>query len=131
MNRPLLTLVVLLSQLPLHAAAKHEGYLGDDACRSCHAPQVDSFHQTAHYLTSALPNQQSILGQFPPGDNILKTSNPNLSFRMDAKDNTFTQTAVAPASERTEKFAFVIGSGEKGQTYLFWDEDQLFQLPVY
>jgi Cytochrome c554 and c-prime len=44
--------------------------------------------------------------------------------------NTFTQTAVAPTSERTEKFGFVIGSGEKGQTYLFWDDDQLFQLPI-
>jgi Cytochrome c554 and c-prime len=130
MNRALLAVVVLLSQLPLLAAAKHENYLGDDACRSCHAGQVDSFHETAHYLTSALPNQHSILGSFAPGQNILKTSNPNLSFRMDAKDNTFTQTAVAPTSERTEKFGFVIGSGEKGQTYLFWDEDQLFQLPI-
>jgi len=133
MNRALLTVVLLLSPLPLLAAAKpdpREGYLGDDACRSCHAAQVDSFHQTAHYLTSALPNQHSILGKFTPNENILKTSNPNLSFRMDAKGNSFSQTAVAPSSERTEKFAFVIGSGDKGQTYLFWDEDQLFQLPV-
>jgi hypothetical protein len=129
MNCALLTVVLLLLQMPLLAAAKHEGYLGDDACRPCHATQVDSFHQTAHFLTSALPTQHSILGKFTPGENILKTSNPNLSFRMDAKGNTFTQTAVA-TGERTEKFAFVIGSGDKGQTYLFWDEDQLFQLPV-
>lgn len=31
---------------------------------------------------------------------------------------------------RTERFGFVIGSGTKGQTYLFWKNDQLFQLPV-
>src|SRR2546422_8885079 len=26
--------------------------------------------------------------------------------------------------------SFVIGSGGKGQTYLFWKADQLFQLPI-
>jgi hypothetical protein len=130
MNPALLALVFLLAQLPVIAAPKHENYLGDEACRSCHAAQVESFHQTAHYLTSTLPTQHTILGQFTPGENILKTSNPNLSFRMDAKGNTFTQTAVARNNERSEKFAYVIGSGEKGQTYLFWDEDQLFELPI-
>src|ERR1044072_6592225 len=30
-----------------------------------------------------------------------------------------------------ERFDIVIGSGRKGQTYLYWDKnDQLFQLPV-
>ncbi len=100
------------------------------ACQGCHASEVDSFHQTAHYLTSSPPTQQSILGKFTPGENILKTVNPNLSFRMDAHDGVFTQTAVAGTNPRTERIAIVIGSGEKGQTYLFWDEDQLFQLPV-
>src|ERR1700685_4116485 len=108
MNRAFFIFVFLVFYLPGHAAAKpdpREGYLGDEACRSCHAPQVDSFHRTAHFLTSALPDQHSILGRFTPGENILKTSNPTLSFRMDAKDTTFTQTAVASTSERTEKFA--------------------------
>jgi hypothetical protein len=113
--------------------AKHDtraDYLGDDACRPCHAAQFDSYHQTAHYLTSASPGEHSILGKFTPGDNVLKTANPNLFFRMDAKDGGFFQTAVAPTSSRSERFAFVVGSGDKGQTYLFWDEDQLFELPV-
>jgi Cytochrome c554 and c-prime len=110
--------------------ASRSGYVGDDACRSCHTPQVDSFHQTAHFLTSATPTEKSILGKFTPGDNILKTVNPNLYFQMDAKQGAFSQTAVAGTNPRTERFAVVVGSGEKGQTYLFWDGDQLFQLPV-
>ena len=52
------------------------GYVGDDACRSCHADQFASYHQTAHYLTSMAPGHDSILGKFTPGDNILKTANP-------------------------------------------------------
>lgn len=61
----------------------HAGYAGDDACRSCHADQFASYHQTAHYRTSMAPGHDSILGSFTSGDNILKTANPNLFFRME------------------------------------------------
>ena len=111
-----------------------ENYVGDKACGSCHQEKVNAFHQTAHYLTSRLPNGDSILGKFAPGANTLKTSNPDLFFRMDEKEDGFFQTAgqgIAPyITERTEKIALVVGSGGKGQTYLFWTGDQLFQLPV-
>ena len=111
-----------------------DNYVGDKACSSCHREKVASFQQTAHCLTSRLPDKNSILGNFTPGANAFATSNPELSFRMDEKQNGFFQTAVqgiAPyTTERTERFDLVIGSGGKGQTYLFWKGDQLFQLPV-
>jgi hypothetical protein len=111
-----------------------ESYVGDEACRSCHQDKVETFHRTAHYLTSRLPGKDSILGNFSPDSNILKTSNPDLFFRMEAKDEGFFQTSVegiAPyTTSRTERFALVVGSGGKGQTFLFWKGDLLFQLPV-
>jgi Cytochrome c554 and c-prime len=111
-----------------------ENYVGDTACVSCHQEKVDSFHQTGHFLTSRLPDEHSILGSFKPDANTPKTSNPELFFRMDKKQDGFFQTAVqgmAPYfTEHTERFDFVIGSGGKGQTYLYWKKDQLFQLPV-
>ena len=52
----------------------------------------------------------------------------------EGKQDSFLQTAVAGTpphtNSRSERIAFVIGSGEKGQTYLYWNEDELFQLPV-
>jgi hypothetical protein len=126
-------LTILLLLLPAFAVAQKK-YAGDDACRSCHAAQVESFHQTAHFLTSSVPNAQTILGSFTPGENILKTINPNLYFAMEQKPEGFFQTAVAGTPPhthpRSERFGLVVGSGDKGQTYLFWDDDQLFQLPV-
>jgi len=111
-----------------------DNYVGDAACGSCHREQFDTFHQTAHSVTSRLPDKNSILGKFSPDANALKTSNPELSFRMDQREDGFFQTAVqgtAPyITERTERFGLVIGSGGKGQTYLFWKGDLLFQLPV-
>jgi hypothetical protein len=134
-----LTTASLSAGTPGSVPNPRAGYVGDDACRSCHADQFASYHQTAHYLTSMAPGHDSILGKFTPGDNILKTANPNLFFRMDeqhadGKEDNFLQTAVAGTpphtNSRSERIAFVIGSGEKGQTYLYWNDDQLFQLPV-
>jgi hypothetical protein len=54
---------------------------------------------------------------------------------MTARGEDFFQTAYAnlPPSKtisHQERFDFVIGSGRKGQTYLYWKGDQLFELPV-
>ena len=109
-------------------------YAGDDACGSCHRERSKTYLLTAHHLTSQMPGEHTIAGKFSPDANILKTSNPELFFRMDATGKGYFQTAVEgippDATVRAERFDFVIGSGRKGQTYLFWKADQLFQLPV-
>jgi Cytochrome c554 and c-prime len=115
-------------------SSSRENYVGDAACNTCHREKVESFHQTAHSLTSRSPDKSSILGSFTPGANAPTTSNPELSYRMDEKKDGFYQTAVFGippyTTERTERFGLVIGSGGKGQTYLYWKGDQLFQLPI-
>ncbi len=109
-------------------------YVGDEACRSCHAEKVDSYFHTAHLIASRLPTHESILGSFDKSKNVLKTSNSGLFFRMESKDDGFFQTAIAetraPGSAHSEKIDIVIGSGRSGQTYLYWKNDHLFQLPV-
>jgi hypothetical protein len=110
------------------------GYAGDAACQSCHQEKVDTFFRTAHHLTSQPADGNSIAGKFSDGENILKTSNPELSYRMEANERGHFQTAVMgippDTTSRSERFDLVIGSGGKGQTYLYWKGDELFQLPV-
>lgn len=109
-------------------------YVGDSVCRSCHQEQADTFVRTAHHLTSQPADANSILGKFADGENILKTANPELFFRMEANERGHFQTAVMgippDTTTRSEHFDLVIGSGGKGQTYLYWKNDELFQLPV-
>ncbi len=114
-------------------ALRADNAAGDMACVSCHAPQA-SFEQTAHHLTSTLPTRQSILGSFSRGENVLRTSNPELHFRLDSTVTGYYQTAVmgrAPdTASHSERIAFVTGS-RKGQSFLYWgDGDRLYQLPV-
>jgi Cytochrome c554 and c-prime len=122
-----------LPEAPLPATAN--GYVGDEACRSCHQQQFESYLGTAHHVASRLPSSTSISGKFTPGSSILRTTNPFLYFVMTASPDGFFQSAFAelPPSDtlsRRERFGLVIGSGRKGQTYLYWHGDQLFEMPV-
>ncbi|HEY8228089.1 MAG TPA: multiheme c-type cytochrome [Pyrinomonadaceae bacterium] len=109
-------------------------FIGDEKCLSCHA-NYRRYFGTAHHLTSQPATATSIRGSFAPGKNILKTLQPELSYRLEAKQDGFFQTGILgtppDAIYVSERFDLVIGSGRKGQTYLYWGkEDQLFQLPV-
>ena len=119
---------------PLASTLDRRNFVGDEACRGCHSDKAASYLATAHHSSSQSPTKESILGSYARDKNILKTSDQALFFRMDAKPDGFYQTAVwgiPPATtSRSEKIAVVIGSGRKGQTYLYWKRDQLFQLPV-
>lgn len=116
-------------------AAAGMAYVGDEACKVCHEDKVSTYHRTAHAKTSSLASRDSIRGSFSAGSNILRTANPNLYFQMEANGEGFFETGVLRTSPtevltRAERIDVVVGSGRKGQTYLFWDGDQLFQLPV-
>ena len=106
--------------------------VGDTACLGCHTTMA-SFEQTAHRLTSTLPTSVSIQGRFNRGENVLRTANPNLYFRMDSTATGFYETAVVgrarDTSTRRERIDLVTGV-RKGQSYLYWRGDRLYQHPV-
>jgi hypothetical protein len=109
-------------------------FVGDSSCRECHAAIAETYSHTNHQITSQLPTRKSISGSFAPGSKVLETSNPDLHFRMDVRENGFYETAVywQPPDQKTQtaRIDIVTGSGVKGQTYLYWKGNQLFQLPV-
>jgi hypothetical protein len=108
--------------------------VGDAVCLSCHQ-EKQAFETTAHRITSRLPVPAAFTGDFSAGRNVLRTSNPHLYYRLDSTVNGFFQTAVFGAppdtTVRTERIAFVTGSGRRGQSFLYWRNDNLlYQLPV-
>ena len=109
------------------------GYVGDDKCLSCHEKQRTVLN-TAHHLTSREASAASTAGSFAPSKNILKTLDSDLHYQMEARPDGFFQTGILGTPPDTisvsQRFDLVIGSGRKGQTYLYWKNDQLFQLPV-
>lgn len=111
------------------------GFVGDKVCLVCHKQTTETYWDTAHYLTSGLPNRKLIAGKFDPGENELKTSNKYLHYQMTESREGYFESAVedvSPTKEltHTERIDIIIGSARKGQTYLYWKGDQLFELPV-
>lgn len=109
-------------------------YVGDDKCLSCHEKHR-TFLNTAHHLSSREASAASILGSFAPGKNLLRTPQDELRYQMEARPDGFFQTGILgtppDAVSVSQRFDLVIGSGRKGQTYLYWSkDDRLFQLPV-
>jgi len=125
-------------------------YAGDASCAGCHREQSASYPLTAHHLTSELPSETSVGGDFNPGANVLHTAVPELTYEMTFKDRRYFETAVmrddpAHPIAVTEPVDIVVGAGRKAKTYLYWRGDQpgaesssnsdekrnqLFELPV-
>jgi hypothetical protein len=103
-----------------------------DACRPCHQSLYDSYVKTGHYLTSTVASETTVMGDFGEGRNVARTPVPELQFVMERKRGGFYQTAMY-TKDSTQTFTrpmqIVVGSGERAQTYTFWEGDRLFQLP--
>ncbi|HEX4627964.1 MAG TPA: multiheme c-type cytochrome [Gemmatimonadales bacterium] len=91
-----------------------------------------TFLKTAHFATSARATARSLKGPFTAGHNVLRTGSPGIWFTMARHGDAFYQTGVDSAKARsvTERFDLVVGSGRRGQSYLYWKHGLLFELPV-
>jgi len=120
------------ASLPAPARAQRSPQREPAACRSCHQAIVDSYEKTAHLHTSAEPTAGTILGQFSPGHNVLRTRVPGVYFVMQRRADGFYETSVDSArhDRRSARIGLVVGSGRRGQTYLYWSNGQLFEMPV-
>jgi hypothetical protein len=116
-------------------------YVGDAACVRCHEKETQTYVLTAHHLTSQSANRDTVWGAFAQGQNLLTISNPgegssdpHLYFQMESREDGLYETAVGETGSKklahSEKMDVVFGSGVRGQTYLFWLKNQLFELPV-
>src|SRR5438309_9914926 len=123
---------LLLGMLVWAVASGGRGTPPAHPCEACHREIVARFRETAHFRTSADASARSIKGQFVAGRNVLRTGSPGIYFRMERRDNSSYQTAVDSARgwSRTERIDLVVGSGRRGQTYLYWRGGLLFELPA-
>ncbi len=112
----------------------YQGFVGPEACRECHADHVESQYAGAHFLASLPATAGTIFGSFDPGRNRLPTRQPDQELVMWSDDRGHYQSLVTRQGERdirlrSGQFAIVIGT-VKGQTYLYWRDDVLCQLPA-
>lgn len=105
-------------------------YAGADACMSCHAQQYEQHRGTAHYSSSHLFAPSTMDDLFESGHNKFDLSD-SISYTMvKVGDKFYQQGFYGDSLVESKPFDITIGSGKRGQTYLYWEEELLYQLPV-
>lgn len=107
------------------------GFVGPDQCAECHRELFDSSLKTSHYLSSALPSPQNMLGPYSGQRSTMKTAGPDLLFEMEQDTaGRYYQNVVFRDLRKRIGIDLVTGSGHFGQTYLFWQGTALYQMHV-
>jgi hypothetical protein len=125
-------------------------YAGDESCKRCHQAIYASFLSTAHFLTSRVAERKYIKGSFAggseaggnvaggsgAGENVAGARNefdfdPHWKVVMEEHADGLFQTAYHDGQRiESERFDIVMGSGKKGQTYIYSKGKELYQLPI-
>ena len=105
-------------------------YAGSVSCAKCHENIYHSHQLTTHYLTSQKADANTIKGSFQDGKNTFYYS-PNIYVAAEKRNDKFYQVAYINGEEKFIKpFDISVGSGKRGQTFIYWDKNKLFQLPL-
>jgi len=113
---------------PIATAYNGLEYAGSQTCITCHDDIYNQHLKTAHFNTSQLASKEKIIGDFM--DNNTLKLNDHILFKMTDEDKLYQSAFVDEKLVRKEPFDIIIGSGTKGQTYLYWNKTRLYQLPV-
>ena len=108
----------------------YQQFAGSAICANCHKEITDDYFHTAHYYTSQSASAQSIKGSFKKVENrFIYDAGKIVS--LEKRSDSFYQTYYHNDKEVvSRKFDIVIGSGNRGQTYLSWIGNHLIELPV-
>lgn len=106
-------------------------FAGSQVCANCHKDIYNKHLHTAHYLTSQPGTAAYIKGCFDSGKNVFEYSD-SVKVVMEKEGNNYYQVQyVNGKQKRKESFDIVVGSGTKGQTFLYWNAKKILQLPVF
>ena len=106
-----------------------DSYAGSASCLSCHRSIADSYAHTAHFHAAAIASRHTIKGSFS-ADSSTFTVNDSMKVVMEMRGGVPYQVFYSGGhAQRAEPFNIVFGY-RKGQAYLYWKNDQIYQLPI-
>ena len=104
-------------------------YAGSTACIKCHQQIYNTYLHTSHYHSASAASFSSIAGNFSSDSNTLFI-NDSLKVVMEKRGNIPYQVLyINNKQKNAERFDIVFGNTD-GQTYLYWKNDLVYQLPV-
>lgn len=105
-------------------------FIGSVACRDCHKDIYDNYIQTAHFNTSSNSLSDLVKAGFAENKNVFEF-NDSLKVVMEKMNGNYFQSLYQNGQKTfSHPFDIVIGSGRKAQTYLYYDQEKVRQLPI-
>jgi len=106
-----------------------DAYAGATKCLQCHKEIYNDYLHTAHFSSTRLADIHTMNGDFTPGHNVYYFSK-DLKVVMEKHSDGLYQVAYLKGKQiKSEKFDLVFG-GIKAESYLYWHDNELFQLPI-
>lgn len=106
-----------------------KAYAGSATCIKCHGSIAGSYGHTPHFHAAALASLHSIEGSFSKDSNTFVVNDTTRVVMEEREGAPYQVLYVNGKATRAERFDIVFGY-EKGQAYLYWKKDQLYQLPI-
>ncbi len=104
-------------------------YAGSASCAKCHSKLYNSYLHTAHYIATTPPGTNTIHGNFAKSLNVINL-NAAEKIVMEKRGGQMFQTYYLNGKAiESHPFGVVLG-GIKGESYLYWKGNELYQLPV-
>lgn len=107
-----------------------KAYADRASCAACHASIVNSYAHTPHFHSAGPASFNNIRGSFAVDSNTVVV-NDSVRMVMEIRGGVPYQVLYLRNKEaRAQRFDVVFGY-EKGQGYLYWKDDRLYQLPIF
>lgn len=129
---PILRVTVLVPLIAVAAvsqsidAAPPKNPAGNEACARCHAEISSSYEKTVMAGASGAASDGLITGQFDDKESGVRYR----VYQQDRRVWMSYERGGRDSIRGQRELLYFIGSGKKGRTYLFSDEDCLFETPI-
>ena len=126
-------LLVILTQClsPKETVVDPRGdtYSGAKTCISCHKDISNSYVHMAHAIATSPATDHSVHGTFLPGSDTVYYNGHTKVVMTKTNSGLYQTNYVNGVLVQRERIDISTG-GVKGETYLYWKENELFQLPI-
>jgi hypothetical protein len=111
------------------ADPRGNSFSGSKACIKCHSNLYNSYLHTAHFAASVPATEKTVHGSFAAGSNEFDINADQKVIMEKTDSGLFQAYYVHGKFKERHRFDIVFG-GVKGETYLYWKNNQLYQLPL-
>ncbi len=106
-----------------------DAYAGSATCMKCHGDIYKSYLHTAHHMASMPADMNTVHGSFAKNFNTFKVSDSQEVVMQKLDSGMYQSYYLNGKLVERHRFDIVLG-GVKGESYLFWKDNGLNQLPI-